>query len=76
MSGIAPISLKKFDKFLLHAGCRLDREKGDHRIYDKAGISRPIVVPKKNQIPVFVVKANLRTLGITPEDYLEMLKNL
>lgn len=76
MSGTAPISWKKFDKFLLRVGCQLDREKGDHRIYYKVGIHRPIVVPKKNPIPVFVVKANLRTLGITPEDYVEILRNL
>jgi len=76
MAGIAPIHWKKFEKFLLFVGCVLIREKGDHRIYNKAGLKRPVVFSRDEQIPIFVIKANLRTLGMTPEDYLEMLKNL
>jgi len=76
MSGIAPISWKKFHKFLLCVGCRLEREKGDHRIYNKEGINRPIVVPKKNQIPIFVIKSNLRTLRISVEYYIEIIKKI
>ena len=76
MVGITPISWKKFEKFLFFIGCVLAREKGDHRIYRKAGLKRPIVIPRDNTLPIFIIRNNLRVLSITPEDYLEILKNL
>jgi len=45
MPRITPISWKKFEKFLFFIGCKLVREKGDHRIYARDGLSRPIVLP-------------------------------
>lgn len=74
MAGLKPVSWKQFDKFLIEAGCQLVREKGDHRIYWRADLNRPVVVPKEKQLPVFVVKNNLRTLGIPVSEYLRMIR--
>lgn len=49
------------------------RTKGDHIIYTKQGIARPLVIPKYKQVPVFVVKALLRTAGMERERYFELL---
>ena len=76
MSGIAPIHWKDFEKFLLYAGCLFLREKGDHRIYGRSGLKRPVVIPKITQIPIFVIRNNLRVLGISVAEYLEVLKNI
>ena len=76
MAGITPVSWKKFEKFILFIGCVLVREKGDHRIYHKAGLKRPIVIPRDDEPPVFIIRNNLRVLGISSEDYIEILKNL
>jgi len=76
MHGITPISWKKFEKFLLFIGCVLSREKGDHRIYRKTGLKRPIVIPRDATLPIFIVRNNLRVLNITPEDYIEILKKI
>jgi len=46
------------------AGFKFKRSKGDHLIYTKPGISRPIIIPKYKEIPVFVTKNNLRAAGI------------
>jgi len=51
----------------------LAREEGDHLVYTKAGSKRPVVIPKYSELPVFIIKNNLRTAGITRERYFELL---
>ncbi len=74
MGGISGISWKKFDKFLMFVGCVFVRQEGDHRIYKRAGLRRPIVIPQVSNIPAFIVRNNLRLLGMTPDQFLEYLK--
>lgn len=74
MPHLTPVSWKKFEKFLLFVGCELKREKGDHRIYGRAGISRPLAIPRDSNLPIFIIRNNLRILQISPEEYLEILK--
>ncbi len=76
MPRITPINWKKFEKFLLYVGCRFDRQKGDHRIYWREGLPRPIVVPRDAQLPVFIIRNNLRILQISAEEYLDILKRI
>jgi predicted RNA binding protein YcfA (HicA-like mRNA interferase family) len=44
-------------------GFRLIRQEGDHLVYTKAGVLRPVVIPKYSSVPVFIIKNNLRTAG-------------
>lgn len=74
MAGLTPISWKKFEKFLLLVGCEFKRERGDHRIYWRSGLPRPIVVPRDTSLPIFIIRNNLRLLGVSVEEYLELLK--
>jgi predicted RNA binding protein YcfA (HicA-like mRNA interferase family) len=76
MTKLSPVSWKKFEKFLFFVGCSFEREKGDHRIYWREGLIRPIVIPKEKNLPIFIIRNNLRTLGMTIEEYMEILKNL
>ncbi len=76
MAHLTPISWKKFEKFLLLAGCYLKRERGDHRIYGRQGLSRPIVIPRDINLPIFIIRNNLRILQISPEEYLEILDRI
>ena len=76
MARLAPIHWKKFERFLLFVGCHLEREKGDHRVYWRKGLKRPVVIPRDGELPVFIVRNNLRTLDINPEEYLEILKQI
>jgi len=76
MLRLTPISWKKFEKFLLFIGCAFVREKGDHRIYNRKGLIRPVVIPRDSALPVFIIRNNLRVLGISPEEYLEILKQI
>ncbi len=76
MVHLTPISWKKFEKFLLFVGCHFDREKGDHRIYWREGLKRPVVIPREEQLPIFIIRNNLRILNITSGEYLEILKQI
>ena len=72
MSKVRAIHWKEFEKFLLKMGCEFKREKGDHRIYWKDGIKRPIVIPRDPSLPSFIILNNLRILGISREEYLKI----
>lgn len=76
MPRLTPTSWKKFEKFLLFVGCEFIREKGDHRIYWRNGMIRPVVVPRDNQLPVFIIRNNLRVLGISTEEYNKILERI
>lgn len=76
MAHLTPIHWRKFEKFLLFVGCHLERERGDHRIYWRADLKRPVVTPRDRELPVFIIRNNLRILGIDPEKYLEILKRI
>lgn len=76
MAKLAPVPWKQFDRFLLFIGCRFERQKASHRIYSKPGLPRPIVVPIYKSLPVFIIKNNLRLLGMSQKQYMEILKRL
>lgn len=76
MPHIAPIHYGLFHKFLLYVGCEFHRKKGSHSIYKRFDLHRPIVVPERKNIPVFIIKNNLKLLNISNEKYLEILEKL
>lgn len=76
MPSLKPIHWKKFEKFLKYNGCDFVREKGDHRIYWKEGLSRPVVIPQDDELPLFVIRNNLRILNISIAEYLEILEKI
>jgi predicted RNA binding protein YcfA (HicA-like mRNA interferase family) len=73
MPRIQSIHWKEFEKFLFKVGCKFTREKGDHRVYWKEGLKRPIVIPRDTSLPAFIILNNLRVLGISREEYLKII---
>jgi len=73
MAGLTPLHWKKFEKVLLYLGCHFVREKGDHRIYWRTNLKRPVVIPRDTQLPIFIIRNNLRVLGISIKEYLDIL---
>jgi predicted RNA binding protein YcfA (HicA-like mRNA interferase family) len=57
----------------LSAGFAFARQEGSHRSYVKAGVARPVIIPTYDEVPVFVIRNNLRTAGISREAYLQLL---
>ena len=76
MSKITPVHYQILQKVFELEGFKFDRQKGDHLIYTKAGVSRAIVIPMYAGVPVFVIKNNLRTANISREQYFELLKQV
>ncbi|OGE20512.1 hypothetical protein A3A14_00665 [Candidatus Daviesbacteria bacterium RIFCSPLOWO2_01_FULL_43_38] len=76
MPSITPINWKEFEKFLIYVGCKFERQKGDHRIYWRSDLKRPVILPTYKNLPVFIIRNNPRTLKIGHEEYLEILKNI
>ena len=74
MPKITPITANKLRKIFRKAGFRCARIEGDHYVYTKAGVARPVVIPDWKEIPVFIIKNNLRTAGITRKEYFSLLK--
>jgi predicted RNA binding protein YcfA (HicA-like mRNA interferase family) len=74
MPRIVPIPYQKLVRVLEMEGFTLVRQKGDHMIFSKPGILRPLVVPRYDALPVFIIKNVLRTAQISREKYLELLE--
>lgn len=74
MGDFGAVNWKIFEKFLLSNGCTFIRMKGDHRVYTKSGLTRPLIVPQYNPIPAFIVMNNLRVLGVPKKDLMKFLK--
>jgi len=42
-------------------------------VFTKAGVIRPVVIPKYACVPVFIIRNNLRTAGMSRDRYFELL---
>ena len=76
MPKIVAIPASKLRKIFEKAGFKCARIEGDHYVYTKPGITRPVVIPDWPEVPVFIIKNNLRTANISREEYFEILKEI
>ena len=73
MPRITPIPAGRLCRIFELAGFSLVRTEGSHFVYTKPGVKRPVVIPNYNAVPVFAIKANLRSAGISREEYFSLL---
>jgi predicted RNA binding protein YcfA (HicA-like mRNA interferase family) len=76
MPKISPIPARELRKIFERAGFKCTRTKGDHFSYTKEGVIRPIIIPDWPEVPVFIIKNNLRSAGISREEYFELLEGV
>lgn len=62
--------LKIFQMF----GCIYKRKNGSHHILNYPGAKRAVVIPEYKEVDVEIIKNNMRTVGMTREQYFELLK--
>ena len=72
MERIRPLPYEKVVRVFEAAGCVYRRTEGDHMIFHYQGARRPVVIPKYREVPVFVIKNNMKVIGLTRERYLEL----
>ena len=76
MPHLVPIPRRRFEAFLRFVGCTMTRQSGDHIVYWRDGLARPVILSKGTEVPLFVVRNNLRVLGISHDEYISILKQL
>jgi predicted RNA binding protein YcfA (HicA-like mRNA interferase family) len=74
MPRISPIPSRRLQRLFEKAGFKCVRTEGDHFVYIKKGVIRPIVIPDWPEVPVFIIKNNLRSAGISREEYFDLLE--
>jgi predicted RNA binding protein YcfA (HicA-like mRNA interferase family) len=73
MPKFAPVDWKVLEKIFLAAGFKFVRQEGSHRSYFRQGIARPVVIPTYKEVPVFVIRNNLKTAGVSRDEYFRLL---
>lgn len=74
MPRITPVHWRTLEKVFLACGFQFARQEGSHRSYTKPGVLRPIVIPAYDEVPVSIIRNNIRTAGISREDYLRLVQ--
>jgi len=74
MPKFAPVDWKTLERIFVAAGFQFARQEGSHRSYFKNGVARPVVIPAYREIPVFIIRNNLKTAGISRDEYFRLLE--
>jgi len=73
MPSLRPVHYTMLVRVFEQDGFRLHRQRGDHLIFIKPGVKRPLVIPAYQEVPVFIIKNLLRTAEMSRERYFELL---
>ena len=73
---ITPLSWKTLERIFILDGFVYKRTRGDHRLYEKPGVIRPIVIPMYDEVDDDIIHSNMRTAGMNRDRYFELLKKV
>ncbi|MDE2143539.1 MAG: type II toxin-antitoxin system HicA family toxin [Elusimicrobia bacterium] len=60
-------------KIFKHFGFEESRQKGSHVAMAKPGVSRPLIIPMHAKaVPIFIILNNIRSAGISRDEYLRI----
>ena len=77
MRSLSNISVAEFRAVLSILGLSLVRTKGGHEAWMKAGMLRPVIFQTHVEpVPEFVVRNNLRNMGVSRQEFLAILETL
>jgi predicted RNA binding protein YcfA (HicA-like mRNA interferase family) len=76
MSRIVPVPYSTLIRLFEKIGFSVSRTTGDHVIMVKENNARPLVIPKWDEDPVFIIKNNLRSANLSREEYLSIIKTV
>jgi predicted RNA binding protein YcfA (HicA-like mRNA interferase family) len=76
IAAIKPTNYQTQIKIFQAAGCIYVRTQGDHMVYHHPDAVRPVVIPKYREVPVFIIRNNMKTIGMTPDEYITILGEL
>jgi len=64
--------VKIFEKY----GCVFVRQRGDHLIFHHKNAKRAVVIPRYKEVPVTIIQNNMKTVGMTREEYFSILRDV
>jgi predicted RNA binding protein YcfA (HicA-like mRNA interferase family) len=73
---IKPTSYRIQVKVFEAAGCSYVRTQGDHLVYHYPGALRPVIIPKYREVPVFIIRNNMKTIGLSVDRYFALLETV
>ncbi|MCP4658543.1 MAG: type II toxin-antitoxin system HicA family toxin [bacterium] len=73
MPRITPLHWKEVERIFVAAGFRFVRQHGSHRSYVKRGIIRPVIIPTYDEVPVRIVRNNMKTAKMSREEFFRLL---
>ena len=76
MAKIAPTDWKAQLKVFQLYGCEYIRKKGSHHVLRYPNAKRAVVIPEYAEIDADIIKNNMRTVGMTREEYFELLEQI
>jgi predicted RNA binding protein YcfA (HicA-like mRNA interferase family) len=76
MPRFTPEHWRTIESVFLMAGFRFVRQEGSHRSYVKQGVARPVVIPTYKEVPVFIIRNNLKTASLSREEYFRLLAHV
>ncbi len=74
MPRITPVHYRTLECIFIKEGFVFKRQKGDHKMYEKEGIARPIVIPAYKEIDKDIIMSLMRTAQMSRERYFELLE--
>ena len=74
MPRLAPVHWRRLEKVFELVGFRFVRQEGSHRSYTRPGTPRPVVIPAYDEVPVAIIKNNLKTAGLSRDEYPRLLQ--
>lgn len=76
MAKLTLTNYKKLVRIFELDGAKIVGQTGSHITLKKPGAKRRLVIPTYKQIPVFIIKNNMKTAGMSRERYFELMKKV
>ena len=73
MPRITPIGWRELIRVFEAYGCCYKRKKGSHHVLTYPSGKRAVVIPEYDEIDVEIIKTNMRTMGMSREDYFRLV---
>ncbi|MDL2315715.1 type II toxin-antitoxin system HicA family toxin [Desulfovibrio sp. OttesenSCG-928-A18] len=74
MPRLTPQHWKVLECVFVGAGFVFVRQASSHRVYEKDGILRPVIIPQYEEVAVEIIRGLLRTAGMDRKEYETRLK--
>lgn len=73
---VTPIHYRKLVRIFELDGWSVIRQKGSHIIMKKQGFLGRVVIPRRKNVPVFIIENNRKTAGMSHKRYFELLSKV